>query len=72
MNISARLFLVLVICCMCGTLGAEERMFTVGAVLPLTGPASEYGISIVNALEMARRDRPGLYENVQILFEDAR
>lgn len=46
--------------------------FSVGAVLPLTGPASEYGASIVNAVEMARADHPALFENIVFKFEDAR
>ncbi len=46
--------------------------FSIGAVLPLSGPAAEYGASIVNAIEMARRDHPALFENVVFKFEDGR
>lgn len=50
----------------------EEKPLRVGAVLPLTGPASEYGTSIVNAIELARQSRPEEFKAVEIRYEDAR
>jgi hypothetical protein len=48
-----------------GIAGAQELLaqekFKVGAVLPLTGGAADYGIAIKNCIELARKDNPNLY-----------
>lgn len=49
---------------------AQEK-FKVGAVLPLTGAAADYGIAIKNCVELAKKDRPEIFTNIDFIFEDA-
>lgn len=42
--------------------------FTVGAVLPLTGPASLWGETVKNGMELALQDRVG----IKVLYEDSK
>jgi branched-chain amino acid transport system substrate-binding protein len=49
---------------------AQER-FKVGAILPLTGAAADYGIAIKNCIELAKKDKPELFTNIDFIFEDA-
>jgi branched-chain amino acid transport system substrate-binding protein len=51
-------------------LAAQEK-FKVGAVLPLTGAAADYGIAIKNCIELAKKDKPELFTNIDFIFEDA-
>lgn len=48
-----------------------QTNFRIGAVLPLTGTAADYGVAIKNGIELARRDRPDLFSNLGFVFEDA-
>jgi branched-chain amino acid transport system substrate-binding protein len=58
-----------------GIAGAQELLaqekFKVGAVLPLTGGAADYGIAIKNCIELARKDNPELFTNIEFIYEDA-
>lgn len=45
--------------------------FRIGAILALTGPAAEYGVSMKNSIELAKRQHPELFSNIDILYEDA-
>jgi ABC-type branched-subunit amino acid transport system substrate-binding protein len=44
--------------------------FKIGFVLPLTGVAADYGLAIRNSVELAKRDRPELFGNINFFFED--
>jgi branched-chain amino acid transport system substrate-binding protein len=58
-----------------GIVGSQEVLaqekFKVGAVLPLTGAAADYGIAIKNCIELARKDNPELFTNIEFIYEDA-
>ena len=45
--------------------------FTVGLILPLTGPLAEYGIAMKNCIELARQDSPQNFGNIKLVYEDA-
>jgi ABC-type branched-subunit amino acid transport system substrate-binding protein len=49
---------------------AQEK-FKVGAVLPLTGAAADYGIAIKNCIDLAKKENPDLFTNIDFLYEDA-
>lgn len=55
----------------CLSASAEPVRFKIGAVLPLTGVAAEYGIAIKNCIELAKQDRPELFKNIDFIYEDA-
>ena len=46
--------------------------FRVGLILPLTGPATEYGLSMKNSIELARLDNPQNFEKISYLLEDSK
>lgn len=46
--------------------------FRVGLILPLTGPATEYGLSMKNSIELARLDNPKNFEKISYLLEDSK
>jgi branched-chain amino acid transport system substrate-binding protein len=47
---------------------SEVKGFTVGAVLPLTGPAATWGENAKNGMELALEDKPDL----KVLYEDSK
>jgi len=50
---------------------AEDSKFKIGMILPLSGPAADYGQSIENCVSLARADQPELFSNIQFIYEDA-
>ncbi|RIL05036.1 MAG: hypothetical protein DCC75_12070, partial [Proteobacteria bacterium] len=44
--------------------------FKVGVIVPLTGSLGDYGMAIYNSIELAKRDRPEVFDRVQFIFED--
>lgn len=53
------------------SVAAEEQSFKVGMILPLSGPAADYGQSIENCVNLAREDAPNDFTNIEFIFEDA-
>ena len=49
----------------------REESFRLGMILPLSGPAADYGQSIVNSIELLREEHPELLSNIKIYIEDA-
>ncbi|MCX6715876.1 MAG: AidA/PixA family protein [Candidatus Taylorbacteria bacterium] len=47
---------------------SENKYFTVGAVLPLTGPAALWGETVKNGMELALEQKAGM----RILYEDSK
>jgi ABC-type branched-subunit amino acid transport system substrate-binding protein len=43
----------------------------VGVILPLTGPAGDYGVAMKNSIALAMRERPELFTHIRFFFEDA-
>ena len=52
-------------------LAEPSNIFQVGLVLPLTGPAADYGVAIKNCIDLAIKDRPELFTNIKFNYEDA-
>lgn len=58
---------------LCSNIARAEdapRHFKVGVIICLTGTWAEYGTAIKNAVELARRDRPEIFSNVDFIYED--
>ncbi len=53
------------------TYAEQAKQTKVGLVLPLTGKAADYGFAIRNCIDLARKDRPELFENIIFKYEDA-
>lgn len=49
---------------------SSNKKFTIGAILSLTGPTADYGISIQNAILLAQEDYPDLFSDIEFRFED--
>ena len=54
-----------------GSVAQAETTAKVGVVLPLTGALTEYGVASRNGIELARKERPELFEKVQFVYEDS-
>lgn len=50
---------------------SSDQAFKIGLVLPLTGPAADYGVAIKNCIDLARKDRPELFTNIRFHYQDA-
>ncbi len=50
----------------------ESAPLKVGAILPLTGPVSEYGIAFQNGIDLARRDSEEISKNCSFIVEDSK
>ena len=48
----------------------EAAKFKVGLILNLNGPAADYGLAIKNGVELARKEHPELFTNIEFVFED--
>lgn len=48
-----------------------DSTFRVGVILPLSGPAADYGLSMQNSIHLAQKDFPKLFQNIEFVFEDA-
>lgn len=44
---------------------------TVGAIVPLSGRSAEYGVAFKNGIELAKKNRPELFTNLQFRYEDS-
>lgn len=53
------------------TFAQENQPFKIGLVLPLTGPASDYGVAIKNGIELAREERPEIFHEISFIYEDS-
>lgn len=51
------------------SLSAQQEL-KVGVVLPLTGPVAEYGAAARNGIELARKENPVLFSDIEFLYED--
>ena len=49
---------------------SESPKLKLGFSLPLSGPLAEFGQSARNGIELARRDNPHLFPDVEFYFED--
>ncbi|MBL7661162.1 ABC transporter substrate-binding protein [bacterium] len=47
------------------------RPFKVGMILTLSGPGADYGIAIRNAVELARKDNPEKFSQINFIYENA-
>ncbi len=45
--------------------------FRLGAIVPLTGPLADYGAAVRNGFELARREHPGAFKGVEIIYQDS-
>src|SRR5215212_6092609 len=54
-----------------GVFAATDKLI-VGVNLPLTGDVAEYGVAVRNGIEMARKEQPGLFEDIDFLYGDNR
>ncbi len=66
-------FLLLLLPLLLGPLpaSAEENIFTVGCIIPLSGRSAEFGVAARNGIELARKNNPSLFMNLRFLFEDS-
>lgn len=62
-----RLFLLIILF----SLPVRAEKFKVGVILPLSGGAADYGQSIANAISLAERDRPNLFQDTEFIYQDA-
>lgn len=49
---------------------ACAESFKVGVIIPLSGSAADYGEAIRNSIELARRESPEKFTNIQFIYED--
>ena len=52
------------------SVSADNHRFKVGVIAPLSGPLAEYGVSVKNGFELARTEKPELFSNIDLKFED--
>jgi len=75
-NIKSLFFsvLVLIFCpeAKCQTNLPKLQNFNVGIIIPLSGDLAEYGSAIRNGFELARKDAPENFSNVNFVYEDSR
>ncbi len=53
------------------TLKEDFKKFEIGLILPLSGGLSEYGEATKNGIEMALKEKPELFTNINLHFEDS-
>lgn len=46
--------------------------FNIGVLLPLSGPLAEYGTAAKNGIDLAIKENPELFRNMQFLYDDSR
>lgn len=51
---------------------SEDKLLKLGAILPLTGGAAEYGVAVQNGFILAKETEPQLFKNIDIKFEDSK
>ena len=54
-----------------GSAFAKPDKFKVGMILPLSGPAADYGQSLENCIRLAKEDHPENFTNIEFIAEDA-
>lgn len=42
-----------------------------GIILPLTGPLAEYGVASKNGFELARKENPEIFKDIEFVYEDS-
>lgn len=52
-------------------LAQSPTAFKVGAILPLTGGLTEYGVAAKNGIELARKEHPELFNSIEFIYEDS-
>ena len=45
--------------------------FKIGAILPLSGRAADYGVAARNGIELAKKDYPELFKSIDFTFDDS-
>lgn len=45
--------------------------FKVGMILPLSGPLAEYGLAAQNGIELAKKQKPDLFTNIDFIYQDS-
>lgn len=50
---------------------ARAEPLKVGVILALTGPAAANGVAMKSSIELAQKDHPERFTNIQFIFEDA-
>ena len=50
---------------------AEKDSFTFGMIIPLSGALAEYGVAIRNGFELAKKENPELFTNLNFIYEDS-
>lgn len=58
--------------CSSGSADVTDKPLKIGAILPLTGPASVWGENIRNGMELARSDLLSNNVSIEIIYEDSR
>jgi branched-chain amino acid transport system substrate-binding protein len=53
------------------TVARRDHHFRVGAILPLSGPLADYGAAVRNGFELAQREQPEAFKDVQIIYQDS-
>ena len=48
---------------------AEDKV-KVGVTLPLSGPIAEFGQAVTNAIKLAQKENPELFQQIEFIFED--
>jgi ABC-type branched-subunit amino acid transport system substrate-binding protein len=51
--------------------GQSQQLFKVGAIIPLTGPLSDYGDSVRKSFEYSRRLYPERFANIEFIYQDS-
>jgi len=72
MKTICRLVLVVIFLTSPNAARSDDELFRIGTILPLTGPAAEYGVAIQNAFQLAKEDRPELFKTIRMFHEDSR
>jgi branched-chain amino acid transport system substrate-binding protein len=70
-NVFVKLFISLIlIIALFDALYADSK-FKVGVIAPLSGTLAEYGVATRNGFEMAVKDNPENFKNIEFVFEDS-
>ncbi len=57
--------------CHLSVIAEENKKFTVGLIAPLSGALAEYGVATKNSIELAIKDQPELFTNIEFIMEDS-
>jgi len=62
-------FIILIFCFFPEILFADT--LKVGVIAPLTGALAEYGVATKNGLELAKKNNPDIFKNIDFVYEDS-